>query len=45
VLWKPAQEQFDGESEDQGPTNHNVNDHGNISHPTSTESASVDEHQ
>lgn len=36
-------EQIGGNSEYQGPTDHNVSDHDNISHPTATESASVDE--
>jgi hypothetical protein len=43
VLVEPVDEQICGNSEYQGPTDHNVSDHDNISHPTATESASVDE--
>ena len=43
VLVEPVDEQIGGNSEYQGPTDHNVSDHDNISHPTATESASVDE--
>jgi hypothetical protein len=43
VLVEPVDEQIGGNSEYQGPTDHNVSDHDNISDPTATESASVDE--
>ncbi|ONM16003.1 hAT dimerization domain-containing protein / transposase-related [Zea mays] len=43
VLVEPVDEQIGGNSEYQGPTDHNVSDHDNISDPTATESASVNE--
>jgi hypothetical protein len=36
VLVEPVDEQIGGNSEYQGPTDHNVSDHDNISHPTAT---------